>query len=286
MSHLITAKCQEFRVGGEVVNIRTGPVITTYEFRLDSGVKISAIQNLAEDLALALKTESVRIERIPGRATVGIEVPNPEPRDHPHPSADRVAGVPALAVAADPEPRGRHPRQAVLSPIWRAMPHLLIGGFTGSGKSVGINAMIMSILYKARPEQVKFIFVDPKMVELGVYADIPHLLTPIIIDPKKAANALGWAVAEMDEPLPAAGRARGAQPRPVQPAGGRSRAAASRPRAAALERGRTRRSGPRAAAVHRDHHRRAGRPDDDLVASGGGVDHPPGPEGAGSGRST
>ena len=198
MSKLITEKCREFKVGGEVVNIRTGPVITTYEFRLDSGVKISAVQNLAEDLALALRTESVRIDRIPGRATVGIEVPNPDPElirlrqllDAPE--FQRAQSLLTLALGVDI--RGK-PCYTDLA----RMPHLLIGGFTGSGKSVGINAMIMSILYKARPEDVKFILVDPKMVELGVYADIPHLLTPIISDPKKAANALGWAVAEMDD---------------------------------------------------------------------------------------
>lgn len=197
ISKLVNAKCQEFKVRGEVVNIRTGPVITTYEFRLDSGVKIAAVQNLAEDLALALKVESVRIERIPGRATVGIEVPSPAPeviRLRPlldAPEFDRAGSLLTLALGVDI--RGK-PFCADLA----RMPHLLMGGFTGSGKSVGINAMIMSILYKATPDQVKFIFVDPKMVELGVYADIPHLLTPIITDPKKAANALGWAVAEMD----------------------------------------------------------------------------------------
>ncbi len=197
-SKLITAKCQEFRVRGEVVNIRTGPVITTYEFRLEAGVKISAVQALAEDLALALKTESVRIERIPGRATVGIEVPNPDPeviRLRPLLESNefqRSQSLLTLCLGVDI--RGK-PFFADLA----RMPHLLMGGFTGSGKSVGINAMIMSILYKARPEQIRFILVDPKMVELGVYADIPHLLTPIISDPKKAANALGWAVAEMDD---------------------------------------------------------------------------------------
>ena len=198
MSKLITEKCREFKVGGEVVNIRTGPIITTYEFRLDSGVKISAVQNLAEDLALALRTESVRIDRIPGRATVGIEVPNPDPEmirlrqllDAPE--FQRAQSLLTLALGVDI--RGK----PFYSDLAR-MPHLLMGGFTGSGKSVGINAMIMSILYKARPDEVKFILVDPKMVELGVYADIPHLLTPIISDPKKAANALGWAVAEMDD---------------------------------------------------------------------------------------
>jgi S-DNA-T family DNA segregation ATPase FtsK/SpoIIIE len=198
MSKLITEKCQEFKVRGEVVNIRTGPVITTYEFRLDSGVKISAVQNLAEDLALALRTESVRIERIPGRATVGIEVPNPNPEvirlrqliDAPE--FKRAQSLLTLTLGVDI--RGK----AFYADLTR-MPHLLIGGFTGSGKSVGLNAMIMSMLYKARPDEVKLILVDPKMVELGVYADIPHLLTPIISDPKKAANALGWAVAEMDD---------------------------------------------------------------------------------------
>ena len=197
ISRLITEKCQEFKVSGEVVNIRTGPVITTYEFRLDSGVKISAVQNLAEDLALALKVESIRIERIPGRATVGIEVPNPEPetirlRDLIE-STEFQKAKSLLTLSLGVDIHGR----PFFSDLAR-MPHLLIGGFTGAGKSVGINAMIMSILYKAHPDQVRFILVDPKMVELGVYADIPHLLTPIITNPKKAANALGWAVAEMD----------------------------------------------------------------------------------------
>ncbi len=198
MSNLITAKCREFRVGGEVVNIRTGPVITTYEFRLDSGVKISAVQNLSEDLALALRSESVRIDRIPGRATVGIEVPNPDPEVIrlrqliETPEFQSASSLLTLSLGVDIHGK---PYFTDLS----SMPHLLIGGFTGSGKSVGLNAMIMSVLYKARPDEVRFILVDPKMVELGVYADIPHLLTPIISNPKKAANALGWAVAEMDE---------------------------------------------------------------------------------------
>ncbi len=198
MSKLITEKCHEFKVRGEVVNIRTGPVITTYEFRLEPGVKIAAVQNLSEDLALALRTESVRIERVPGRATVGIEVPNPNPEvirlRTLAESAEFQHAQSLLTLSLGVDKSGK-PFFADLA----RMPHLLIGGFTGSGKSVGLNAMIMSILYKARPEQVKFILVDPKMVELGVYAHIPHLLTPIISDPKKAANALGWAVTEMDE---------------------------------------------------------------------------------------
>jgi len=193
----VTDKCQEFKVRGEVVNIRTGPVITTYEFRLDSGVKISAVQGLSEDLALALKTESVRIDRIPGRATVGIEVPNPNPEviriGQLVDSSEFQRSGSILTITLGVDIHGT----PVFADLAR-MPHLLMGGFTGSGKSVGINAMILSILYRARPDQVKFIFVDPKMVELGVYADIPHLLTPIIIDPKKAANALGWAVDEME----------------------------------------------------------------------------------------
>ena len=197
ISKLVTNKCQEFRVRGEVTNIRTGPVITTYEFRLDSGVKISAVQNLAEDLALALRTDSVRISRIPGRATVGIEVPSPDPEVIrlrqllEGNEFQRAQSLLTLTLGVDI--RGK-PFVADLA----RMPHLLIGGFTGSGKSVGINAMIMSILYKARPDEVRFIMVDPKMVELGVYSDIPHLLTPIITNPKKAASALAWAVAEMD----------------------------------------------------------------------------------------
>jgi S-DNA-T family DNA segregation ATPase FtsK/SpoIIIE len=197
LAKVITTKCQEFRVRGEVTNIRTGPVITTYEFRLDSGVKIAAVQNLSEDLALALRTEAVRIERIPGRATVGIEVPAPDPEviklRELLESSEFTSARSLLTLGLGVDIRGK----PFVGDLAR-MPHLLIGGFTGSGKSVGINAMIMSILYKARPDEVKFIFVDPKMVELGVYSDIPHLLTPIITDPKKAANALGWAVAEMD----------------------------------------------------------------------------------------
>lgn len=198
IGHLLTEKCQEFKVRGEVVNIRTGPVVTTYEFRLASGVKISAVQSLSEDLALALRTSSVRIERIPGRATVGIEVPNPEPeiirlsKIIDAPEFQRARSLLVLCMGVDI--RGN----PFVTDLQRA-PHLLIGGFTGSGKSVGINAMILSILYKARPDEVKFIFIDPKMVELGVYKDIPHLLTPIITEPKKAANALGWAVDEMDQ---------------------------------------------------------------------------------------
>jgi S-DNA-T family DNA segregation ATPase FtsK/SpoIIIE len=197
IGRMVTEKCQEFRVRGEVENIRTGPVITTYEFRLDSGVKIAAVQNLSEDLALALRTSSVRIERIPGRATVGIEVPNPNPEiiriSKILDSAEFRGARSLLTLSLGVDIRGK-PFVADL----QRMPHLLVGGFTGSGKSVGINAMILSILYKAQPHQVKFILVDPKMVELGVYSDIPHLLTPIITEPKKAANALGWAVDEMD----------------------------------------------------------------------------------------
>ncbi len=198
IGRMLTDKCQEFKVRGEVVNIRTGPVVTTYEFRLASGVKIAAVQNLSEDLALALRTSSVRIDRIPGRATVGIEVPNPEPevirlsKIIEAPEFQRARSLLTLCMGVDI--RGN----PFVTDLQRA-PHLLIGGFTGSGKSVGINAMILSILYKARPDEVKFILVDPKMVELGVYKDIPHLLTPIITEPKKAANALAWAVDEMDQ---------------------------------------------------------------------------------------
>ncbi len=227
MSKLITLKCQEFKVRGEVVNIRTGPVITTYEFRLDSGVKISAVQNLSEDLALALRTDSVRIERIPGRATVGIEVPSPDPEIIrlrqliEAPEFQRAQSLLTLSLGVDI--RGK----AFFTDLAR-MPHLLMGGFTGSGKSVGLNAMIMSILYKARPDEVKFIFIDPKMVELGVYGDIPHLLTPIISNPKKAANALGLGGGRDGRSLPRSRRARGPQSAAVQPAPARPGAAASR----------------------------------------------------------
>jgi S-DNA-T family DNA segregation ATPase FtsK/SpoIIIE len=198
MRELVEAKCREFRVEGRVEDVLPGPVITTYEFRPAAGVKYAQVVALEEDLALGLQVEAVRIERIPGKATVGIEVPNPERHTivlrEIVESSKFVHSASPLTLALGKDIHGR----PFVADLVR-MPHLLIGGFTGSGKSVGINAMIMSILFKATPDMVRFILIDPKMVELGMYEKLPHLLTPIISDPKEAAKALRWAVREMRE---------------------------------------------------------------------------------------
>jgi S-DNA-T family DNA segregation ATPase FtsK/SpoIIIE len=198
MREHVEAKCQEFRVDGTVEDVLPGPVITTYEFRPAAGVKYAQVVRLEEDLALGLQVEAVRIERIPGKATVGIEVPNPERHTivlrEIIESSKFVHSASPLTLALGKDIHGR-PFVADM----QRMPHLLIGGFTGSGKSVGINAMIMSILFKATPDDVRFILIDPKQVELGMYEKLPHLLTPIISDPKEAARALRWAVRQMRE---------------------------------------------------------------------------------------
>ncbi|MCX7639293.1 MAG: DNA translocase FtsK 4TM domain-containing protein [Pyrinomonadaceae bacterium] len=197
MAEKIMEKVKEFNVTGRVVNICQGPVVTTYEFKPDPGVKYSKIVSLADDLCLALKAESIRIDRIPGKAYVGIEVPNTK-RETIHlreiiESKKFRESESLLTIAL-----GKTIDGANYVTDLAKMPHLLIAGATGSGKSVGVNALIVSILYKARPDEVKFIMVDPKRLELGVYADIPHLATPIITDPKRAAISLKWAVSEME----------------------------------------------------------------------------------------
>ncbi len=196
---LIAAKCAEFGVEGEVTEYHPGPVVTTYEFRPAAGIKVNQVMGLSEDLALALSAESIRVERLPGRASVGIEVPNRGGgeliaiRDVVESERFQSSRSP-LTLALGKDIHG----EPVVDDL-RAMPHLLIAGTTGSGKSVGINALITSILYKASPDKVKLILIDPKMVELEMYENLPHLATPIITDPKKAANALKWAVAQMEE---------------------------------------------------------------------------------------
>jgi S-DNA-T family DNA segregation ATPase FtsK/SpoIIIE len=196
MREMVEKKCKEFRVEGQVEDVLPGPVITTYELRPASGIKLAQVVSLEEDLALGLQVEAVRIERIPGKNTVGIEVPNPERQTivlrEIVESSKFVHSASPITLAIGKDIHG----QPFVSDLAR-MPHLLIGGFTGSGKSVGINAMIMSILFKASPEQVRFILIDPKMVELGIYEKLPHLLTPIISDPREAARALRWAVRTM-----------------------------------------------------------------------------------------
>ncbi|HYP25826.1 MAG TPA: DNA translocase FtsK [Blastocatellia bacterium] len=194
---ILAEKCKEFSVVGHIHRINPGPVVTTFEFKPDPGIKYSRVVGLADDLCLALKAESIRIDRIPGKSTVGIEVPNAHRekiflRDIIE-SPKFVGSDSKLTIALGKTINGDE-YVADLS----KMPHLLIAGATGAGKSVTLNALVCSILYKASPDEVKFIMVDPKRVELGLYENIPHLLTPIVTDPKRAANALKWAVNEME----------------------------------------------------------------------------------------
>jgi len=196
----IKSKFQEFNVLGNVVQINPGPVVTTFEVKPEAGIKYSRITTLTEDLCLGLQAESILIERIPGRPTVGIEVPNTRRElislRQMLESEEFAQSHSRLTIPLGKDANGRI-RMAALD----SMPHLLIAGSTGSGKSVMINSMIMSILYKSTPDEVRLIMVDPKRLELGLYEGIPHLLTPVIIDPKKAANALRNAVLEMERRL-------------------------------------------------------------------------------------
>ena len=198
IKELIGQKLSEFKIKGVVTGMQPGPVVTVFEFQPDAGIPLSRILGMEEDLALALQAEAVRMDRIPGKNLVGIEVPNPrreiitfrEVIDSP---AFRDApGLLQLALGKDIAGK---PVVADLN----KMPHLLIGGSTGSGKSVGVNAMICSCLVRAMPHEVKLILVDPKMVELGVYEDIPHLWAPVVTDMKEAGRVLKWVVAQMED---------------------------------------------------------------------------------------
>jgi len=197
IGRLIEARCREFAVEGEVTAYHPGPVVTTFEFKPSAGVKYAKVVNLGDDLALALKAESIRIERISGSSTVGIEVPNRKRelitlRDIVDTdSFSQSASLLTLALGKDIH------GEPVVTDLAR-MPHLLVAGATGAGKSVGLNSMIISLLYKALPSQLRMLMIDPKMVELKMYEDIPHLLHPIVTDPKLASNALLWTVQEME----------------------------------------------------------------------------------------
>ncbi|HUR35187.1 MAG TPA: DNA translocase FtsK 4TM domain-containing protein [Vicinamibacterales bacterium] len=197
-ARLLEEKCREFSVEGTVVQIHPGPVVTTYEFKPDAGVKYSKITGLADDLCLAMQAESVLIDRIPGKSTVGIQIPNHAReqislRELLESDVYRRSAS-KLTIALGKNIHGE-PVMADLA----TMPHLLIAGSTGTGKSVGINSMLTSVLYRATPDDVRLIMIDPKRLELGMYEEIPHLLTPVVVDPKQAANALRWAVREMEE---------------------------------------------------------------------------------------
>ncbi|MEQ1606111.1 MAG: DNA translocase FtsK 4TM domain-containing protein [Pyrinomonadaceae bacterium] len=195
---LLVQKTTEFSVPGKVMHIAPGPVVTTFEFKPDAGVKYSRVTGLVDDLCLALKAPSIRIDRIPGKAYVGIEVPNQKRETI---FLREVIESPKFATESDSLltlALGKTIDGAKYVADLAKMPHLLIAGATGAGKSVGVNTLVMSILFKAKPDEVKFIMVDPKRLELGLYADIPHLAAPIITDPKRAATSLKWAVTEME----------------------------------------------------------------------------------------
>lgn len=198
LSRLLEVKLKEFGVEVEVESVHPGPVVTRFEIQLAPGVKVSRITNLAKDLARSLAMISVRVvEVIPGKTTVGIEIPN-EDRQIVRfsevletPEYEEAKSVVTIALGHDIG------GQAVIADLAK-MPHLLVAGTTGSGKSVGVNAMILSVLFKSTPEEVRLIMIDPKMLELSIYEGIPHLLCPVVTDMKEAANSLRWCVAEME----------------------------------------------------------------------------------------
>ncbi|NOQ93219.1 MAG: DUF87 domain-containing protein [Methylophaga sp.] len=202
LSRQVELKLKDFGVEVQVVEVQPGPVVTRFELQPAAGIKVSRISGLAKDLARALSVSSVRVvEVIPGKPVVGLEIPN-EVRDIVRlreilgsPEYEKSKSVLMMALGKDIAGR---PVSANLE----KMPHLLVAGTTGSGKSVAVNAMILSLLYNATPEQVRMIMIDPKMLELSVYEDIPHLLTPVVTDMKEAANALRWCVAEMERRYP------------------------------------------------------------------------------------
>lgn len=194
----IEEKLREFDIEGSVVEFHPGPVITTFEFRSEPGIKISQILSLSDDLALALKAEAIMIERISAKASLGIEVPN-DKRERIYlrdiiESEEFLKSPSKLTIALGKMIRG----ERFISDL-SIMPHLLIAGATGSGKSVCLNCIIISLFYKASPDELKLILIDPKRVEFAIYNDIPYLLTPVIVEPTMAINALKWAVREMKE---------------------------------------------------------------------------------------
>ena len=200
VAQVLTAKYAEFEVHGQVTQINPGPVVTTFEFKPEAGIKYSRIIGLTDDLCLALRAESILVERMPGKSTVGIQVPNREReiiwlRENIE-SQEFLGSKSKLTIAMGKDINGR-----IAAADLAGMPHLLIAGSTGTGKSVAINAMIMSILYKSTPAEVRLVLVDPKRLELGNYEGVPHLYTPIITEPKLAANALRNAVREMERRL-------------------------------------------------------------------------------------
>jgi DNA segregation ATPase FtsK/SpoIIIE, S-DNA-T family len=196
-ARLVEEKAREFEVVGTIHQIHPGPVVTTFEFKPEPGVKYSRITSLGDDLCLALEAESVRIDRIPGKSTVGMEVPN---------STRATIMLRELVESSEyqqsnyrlPLALGKDITGKIVVSDLQKMPHLLMAGSTGTGKSVSLNTMILSLLYRCRPDQVKMIMIDPKRLELGLYQDIPHLMVPVVTEPKIAQNVLKWAVGEME----------------------------------------------------------------------------------------
>ncbi|MCL1845503.1 MAG: DNA translocase FtsK [Defluviitaleaceae bacterium] len=198
-SRILEETLRSFKIEARVIEVSVGPTVTRYDLAPGAGVKVASITNLNNDLALALAAQGLRIEApVPGRSAIGIEIPNKDPQGvflREIVEDERFINFPSkLAFAVGKDIAG----SPVITDVAR-MPHLLIAGATGSGKSVCINTLIVSILYKARPDEVKLLMIDPKVVELSVYNGIPHLLIPVVTDPKKAAGALSWAVAEMEQ---------------------------------------------------------------------------------------
>ncbi len=196
----IEEKCHEFGVEGRVTQINPGPVVTTFEFKPEAGIKYSRIIGLTDDLCLALKAESILIERIPGKSTIGIEVPNDKRQTialREILEATEFANSPSKLTLG----MGRDLHGRIRITDLSSMPHLLIAGSTGTGKSVFINSLMMSILYKATPDDVKMVLVDPKRLELNLYEGIPHLIAPVVTDPKVASNVLRNATREMESRL-------------------------------------------------------------------------------------
>ena len=193
----LSLRLQEFKIHGEIIEYTPGPVITTFEFVPDAGVKVRDVSSLTEDLALVVKAQYVRIERILGKKAIGIEIPNNK-RELIH--LRELLETPHYQHSTSPLTLalGKTTSGDIFISDLKDMPHLLIAGATGSGKSVTIHSIILSILYKASPQIVKFILIDPKRIELAIYNNLPHLLTPVVVNPKLAKNALDWAVFEME----------------------------------------------------------------------------------------
>ena len=215
-AHLLAEKCREFAVEGQVAQIHPGPVVTTFEFKPEAGVKYSKVTGLADDLCLAMQAESVLIDRIPGKSTVGIQIPN----------ANREAISLRELLESDAYQRSTSKLTLALGKTIHGepyvtdlatMPHLLIAGSTGTGKSVGLNSMLTSILYRATPDDVRMIMIDPKRLELGMYEEIPHLLSPGGRRSEEGGQRAALGRSRDGRALQDAGRRGRAEHRPVQP---------------------------------------------------------------------